>query len=533
MKGVGRVLVFALGGALCAVVIAVAWYALTFDPNAYRDDIAALVRDATGRELVIEGDLEATLFPKPGLAVGRVRLGQAPGFGSTPFVTLTHADADLRLWPLVRFRRIEFGRVRVQGLALELHRGPDGASNWADLLQLARGGKVPEARLMPGSIELSAAEIDEATVHYVDDQKRRQYDLSDGSLALNGIAIGAPFALDARFRVASGDRAAQVRTRADVLIAEDGGVGLKTPSVVLEIPAGGARDGIEIALEAPVARYAGDELRVDAPRVEIKSGPESHIQVSGSLAAQSLALVGNDALDVTAPALDVELQGEHLPRGGTRLRAEAPALAARVEAQTLSVNELSAEAAGLQLQATVAATGMIDAPRLAGRVTLAPFSPRVLMETLGRPLASIADPAALARADLTAQYELSTTALRLYDLKLTLDESNITGELTLNDFVEPALRFDLAADRLVFDRYVSRGALDTSGGTAASGHGLSLTTDGLGALDVEGSLQVAELVLAGVRASDVTLSVHGGDGPATSASATVPGNPRGAISAKD
>jgi AsmA protein len=181
----------------------------------------------------------------------------------------------------------------------------------------------------------------------------------------------------------------------------------------------------------------------------------------------------------------------------------------------------------------VAATGIIDAPRLAGRVTLAPFSPRTLMETLGRPLTSIADPAALARVDLTAQYELSTTALRLYDLKLTLDESNITGELTLNDFAKPALRFDLAADRLVFDRYFSRGDLDASGGAAASGHGLSLTSDGLGALDVEGSLRVAELVFAGVRANDVTLSVHGADAPAASAAATVPGNPGDAIRAKD
>ena len=533
MKGFGRVLVFALGGALCAVVIAVAWYALTFDPNAYRDDIAALVRDATGRELVIEGDLEAALCPRPGLEGGRVRLGQALGCGSTPFATLTHADADLRLWPLVRYRRIEFGRVHVQGLALELHRRLDGASNWADLIELARGGKVPEARLLPGSIELSSVEVEEATVHYVDEQEHREYDLSDASLALNGIAIGAPFALDARFRLASGGRAAQVRTRADVLIAEGGAVELKTPSVALEVPAGGAHDGIEIVLEAPVARYAGDELRVDAPRVEIKSGPESHIQVSGSLAAQSLALAGNDALAVTAPALDVELKGEHVPGGGTRLRAEAPALAARVEAQTLSVNELTAEAGGLNLQATVAATGIIDAPRLAGRVTLAPFSPRTLVETLGRPLTSIADPAALARADLTAQYELSTTALRLYDLKLTLDESNITGELTLSNFAKPALRFDLAADRLVFDRYVSRDDLDTSGGAATSGHGLSLTSDGLGALDVEGSLRVAELVFAGVRANDVTLSVHGAAPPAASAAATVPGNPGGAISAKD
>ena len=61
---------------------------------------------------------------------------------------------------------------------------------------------------------------------------------------------------------------------------------------------------------------------------------------------------------------------------------------------------------------------------------------------------------------------MSTTALRLYDLKLTLDESNISGELTLTDFAKPALRFDLAADRLVFDRYVSRAVRSSRVATA-------------------------------------------------------------------
>ena len=337
MKGLGRALLFALAGVLAAVVIAVAWYALTFDPNAYRDDIAALVRDATGRELVIEGDLQATLFPSPGVEVGTVRLGQAAGFGTTPFATLTRADADLRLWPLIRYRRIEFGRVRIRGTRPRAAPRARRSEQLGGSARARARGKVPEARLMPGSIELSAAEVEEATVHYVDEQKHREYDLSDGSLALNGIAIGAPFALNARFRLASGGRAVQVRTGADVLIDEGGRVELKTPSVALEVPAGGARDGIEIALEAPspaTPRTSCAWMRrasksIVARKVTYRCQDRSPRSRSRWPATTRLA--------VTAPALDVELKGEHVPGGGTHLRAEAPALAARVEAQTLSV----------------------------------------------------------------------------------------------------------------------------------------------------------------------------------------------------
>ena len=55
-------------GILVATAVAVAIFAaivfvLVFDPNDYKDKISGGVKEATGRDLVIEGDLHLSLFP--------------------------------------------------------------------------------------------------------------------------------------------------------------------------------------------------------------------------------------------------------------------------------------------------------------------------------------------------------------------------------------------------------------------------------------------------------------------------------------
>ena len=51
-----------------------------FDPNDYKDDIAALVSEQTGRPFSIEGELNLKAFPCCGVKLGPLTLGNPPGF---------------------------------------------------------------------------------------------------------------------------------------------------------------------------------------------------------------------------------------------------------------------------------------------------------------------------------------------------------------------------------------------------------------------------------------------------------------------
>ena len=67
------------------LVIAVIGFAVVFDPNDYKDDITKLVKEKTGRNLSIPGDISLSLFPWIGIDLGKIEISNAKGFGKQPF----------------------------------------------------------------------------------------------------------------------------------------------------------------------------------------------------------------------------------------------------------------------------------------------------------------------------------------------------------------------------------------------------------------------------------------------------------------
>ncbi|HEX3602810.1 MAG TPA: AsmA family protein [Steroidobacteraceae bacterium] len=111
-----------LGAALIVV-------ALSVNPNNYKGQIAAAVKQSTGRELQLPGDIKLSVFPWVALELGAASLGNPPGFGDEPFLSLTHASVRVKLLPLLR-KRLEVGRIEIDGLDLRLRKDAQGRGNW-------------------------------------------------------------------------------------------------------------------------------------------------------------------------------------------------------------------------------------------------------------------------------------------------------------------------------------------------------------------------------------------------------------------
>ncbi len=117
-------------GVVVAVPIAAAvGFLLTFDLNAYKGDIQQAVRDATGRRLVIEGELELKLGLSPSITVSGVRLANAP-WGSRPdMVRLKALSAEVALLPLFS-GDVRIKRVVLSGADILLEADGKGRANW-------------------------------------------------------------------------------------------------------------------------------------------------------------------------------------------------------------------------------------------------------------------------------------------------------------------------------------------------------------------------------------------------------------------
>src|ERR1700691_4827348 len=124
-----KILGFVVGGLVLAVVIGMLLVSLLVNPNDFKAKIAAAVKDSTGRELNLKGDIKLSVFPWVALQLGPASLGNPPGFGDAPFLSFNRADIRVKLLPLLS-KRLEVARVVLDGLDLRLVKHADGKANW-------------------------------------------------------------------------------------------------------------------------------------------------------------------------------------------------------------------------------------------------------------------------------------------------------------------------------------------------------------------------------------------------------------------
>src|SRR5271165_2913408 len=124
-----KILSIVIGAVIALIAVALLAVKLVVDPNAYKPRIAAAVKHATGRELVLQGDIKLSVFPWIALELGPASLGNPPGFSEQPFVSFQHAAVRVKLLPLLA-ERLEVGRVELDGLDLKLLKNAQGKGNW-------------------------------------------------------------------------------------------------------------------------------------------------------------------------------------------------------------------------------------------------------------------------------------------------------------------------------------------------------------------------------------------------------------------
>src|SRR5262245_30286660 len=120
-----------LGGLLVLVIVGVAVFAMTFDPNKYKGQIAAAVKEKTGRTLKLGGDLQLAFWPSLGAKVAGVTLSEKDG--ATEFLSLESAQVSVAVMPLLRGAAVVDG-VRVAGLKANVVKDKQGKFNFDDLL---------------------------------------------------------------------------------------------------------------------------------------------------------------------------------------------------------------------------------------------------------------------------------------------------------------------------------------------------------------------------------------------------------------
>jgi AsmA protein len=143
-----------IGGIVLVLIAGVIALWLIVNPNDYKGRIEAAVRNSTGRNLSLTGNIHLAVFPSIALELGPASLGNPPGFSSSqPFASLRRVSLSVRLLPLLH-HQLEVGKVEIDGLDLRLLKNGRGEGNWS-----MPASKTPPAPQSPGSSEVALGGI--------------------------------------------------------------------------------------------------------------------------------------------------------------------------------------------------------------------------------------------------------------------------------------------------------------------------------------------------------------------------------------
>ena len=454
----GKLLKFILSFlALIIGLVVILAIALPFiiDPNNYKQQIASTVEEHTGRTLMIEGDMQLSVFPWLGLDIGPTQLSNAAGFGDQPMARMEAVQVRVKLLPLLR-KELEMDTVRLTGLRLNLAKAADGTTNWDDLMA-APEDSAPDDRAddrddnggeLLGGLAIGGVEVSDAQLVWDDRATDSRYEIQDLAFTTGAIEPGEAFDLDLSFSVAASQPA-----------------------------------------------------------------------INGSIALSGAILIAPSlqAFSISDSQLTLDMAGDSIPAGRQALTL-ASDISIDLEQQTLELPAMVLEMLGLKITGQASGTAITgDAPQFKGDVRIAEFVPRDLMAALGQDIPETSDSTVLGKADASLQWDASNRHFAATSMTVHLDDTRLEGNSRVDNFESPAIAFTLQIDSIDLDRYLpppseTAAAPAATPATAAGGGAGMLPVETLRGLNLDGTLTLGSLKAYNLRSTNIEMKVRAKDG---------------------
>jgi AsmA protein len=189
MKRLGMAIAAFLGLAVIGLT-ATSWF---INRDALREAVEAQIRDVTGLDLVVNGNIDVSVFP--GSYVAFHDVGLKGGGTADPALSVDVLTANLRLLPLL-LQRFEIADVMMLRPKIRVILESDGKSNWTPFIETTARTMKPGA---DNQVSFSEIGIQDGVLTYEDAANHVSEKLDDIDLSLAWPSISRSFAATGQF----------------------------------------------------------------------------------------------------------------------------------------------------------------------------------------------------------------------------------------------------------------------------------------------------------------------------------------------
>lgn len=485
LYGIGGIVVFAL--------LIVAYFAATFNPNDYKDDIIKLVKEKKERTLHIDGDIKLSFWPKIGANLGKLSISEHKS--DTEFASVNSVKVALSVLPLLK-KQLVVDTVYVDGAKANIIKYKNGTTNFDDLLS------KDDTESETIKFDIDGVNVSNSEVKYSDEASGAKYSVSKFNMQSGHIALAEPIDLKTDFTLTANQPAiaANVTLKGSFLADPETKhfqvkdldshiTGDMLGGTDMDIKATGNVDAKTEQLE-----FLVDELQL------VASGKFDGSTQSVNLSAPAISILKDE---VNSKKVTISFSQE---KADGNLKANMVLADMKGSPKALQSSGITGDLSMVQGKRTV--TGTFASP-FSGNIENLIFD---IPKLVGR--LDVKDPS-LPNGSMSGAFNLSAHAdikkeLVNSQFNLNIAETKLAGDVNVASFKTPNIKFNLNADKLDLNKLLPKSSAksnESKPSTSAKGNNKPADLSALKNLLLDGKLNIGSIVYEKYRVSGLNVAI--------------------------
>ncbi len=440
------------------IVLAVVIVPNVVDPNDYREEIADLVKDKTGRELSLSGDLEVSVFPWLGVRTQGLTLSQPEGIEGY-MVAVDTAQLRVKLLPLLS-KKVEVDTVVLERPMIKLVTLANGLDSFSGLSDDTEVEEVQEDSATAAvALAVQGVELTNGTVIIDDRQAKSATEIRNLNLVTGNLI---------------GDALADINASGELIDSESPDLTQFDISAQANI----GTDSLNVTIADLIGEVQQGEFKLDFSLENMTFKESSKIDISN---------------------IELIVSGPH------KATVNIQSLVANLDTQKASMEVLSAEYESIKAQILdLSVSKFIDQPVATGRINVPKFDARSLLKNFEVDFQP-SDSSALSSVGVSAAFNAGLKKASIKNLVVSLDQTELTGFASVEDYEQPKINFDLSLSDMNLDSYLPESTEaedEVSGGEA-----LAVPMAAFKDVYANGTFKATKLTSGGVALTDIDVVV--------------------------
>ena len=478
---------YGIGGIIALLLLVAAYFAITFNPNDYKDDIIKLVKDKKERTLNIEGDIKLSYWPKIGADLGKLSISEHKS--NAIFASVNNVKVALAVLPLLK-KQLVIDTVYVDGAKANVIKRKDGSFNFDDLMS-----KDEESQQF--KFDVDGVNVTNSEVKYSDETTGAKYNVSKFNMKSGHIALAEPVDLETDFTLTAN----QPETAANIQLKGNFLVDPETKHFKVK--------GLDSHITGDMLNGTGMDIKASGD-VDAKPELMEFLVDDLKFVASGMFDGAKQSIDLNAPALTIlkdEVSSKKVTvslgqeKAGDVFKANMVLADMKGSPKALQSSGITGDLSAIQGKRTV--TGTFSSP-FNGNITDLIFDIPKLAGNL-----DIKDPS-LPNGGLKGTFNLGAHTdikkeLANSKFSLNMADTKLTGDVDVIGFKKQSIKFNLNADKLDLNKLLGKSSAPAQNSNKTSSKPADMSA--LKNMTLDGKLNIDSLIYDKYRVSGLNVGI--------------------------